>query len=733
MKLSRIVIALITISSSTLPIFADGEPDVLRITVTGTRTEKNVDEIPASITVFDLEETRQLGTIELKELFNYEPGVSVYDPREINYRSSAGNRGSTSSGNVSIRGVNKNRILMQQDGVKLPSGFYAVGYDYSTGNLVDYSCLKTIDVLKGPASALYGSDALGGVISFNSLKAKDILSKDDLFQVENSLVFDTNSEAIYNSNKVAGKTVDNDFSYIAVISNLQSNGITPKSAAKEYINKGKHNIESICLNIEKILDKSNKINLITSKFQKDKNITRAEGNLANNYISQKEKVRSNLDRYIFSWEFTPLTENNFIENMKAKAYYYKLHVADLWEEIKDVGFSQPITSDYNLYDDFYGLDLQFSSYLDNHLLTYGLDYQVTENQFLQDKYTNTYGVISRIYDNTTYPIKRSPDTNTERLGIYLQDEVNYGKFDFIAGFRLDKYNLDPTADSIYIDYCTTGSNSCPVVSLNTYNISPNVALTYKLNNQIELWSKYARGFRAPTWWELQASQINLTASTPYQVIPNPDLKSETKNSYEIGFRGNYKKYDFELAVYYDTYKNFINTGVEKGVTIVDGVEVDTRWTDNVAGARIWGIEFENEYSFTPNKGGLSLVSSASYTLGQDLDNDIPLDNIDPFKFVTGIKYQNFKNNFSSELIGSYVGKTRRKDNDTGFWPDPYLTFDFLTKFKPKKSLDLYFGIYNLFDKTFYKSANITSNQSSVGVEQFSEPGRHLKLGLKYIF
>ena len=384
-------------------------------------------------------------------------------------------------------------------------------------------------------------------------------------------------------------------------------------------------------------------------------------------------------------------------------------------------------------DSSYGLDLQFNSYLDNHLLTYGLDYQVTENQFLQDKYTNTFGVISRIYDNTTYPIKRSPDTNTERLGIYLQDEVNYGKFDFIAGVRFDNTNLDPIADSTYLDYCTTGSNSCPVVSLNTNNISPNLAVTYKLNNQIELWSKYARGFRAPTWWELQASQINLTASTPYQVIPNPDLKSETKNSYEIGFRGNYQKYDFELAVYYDTYNNFINTGVEKGVTIVDGVEVDTRWTDNVTGARIWGIEFENEYSFTPNKGGISLVSSASYTHGQDLDNDIPLDNIDPFKVVTGIKYQNFKNKFSSELIGSYAGKTRRKESDTGFWPDPYLTFDFLTKFKPKKSLDLSFGIYNLFDKTFYKSTNIRSNQSSVGIEQFSEPGRHLKFGFKYIF
>ena len=55
---------------------------------------------------------------------------------------------------------------MQRDGVRLPSGFYAVGYDYSNGNLVNYYSLSSIDVLKGPVSALYVSDALGGVISF---------------------------------------------------------------------------------------------------------------------------------------------------------------------------------------------------------------------------------------------------------------------------------------------------------------------------------------------------------------------------------------------------------------------------------------------------------------------------------------------------------------------------------------------------------------------------------------
>ena len=733
MKFLRIATLLITIFFPRLPILGELESETLKITVTGTRTERNVDEIPASITVFDLEEERQSGTIELKELFNYEPGVSVFDPREINYRSSSGTRGSSSSGNVNIRGLNKNRILMQQDGIRLPAGFYAVGYDYSNGNIVDYYNLSTIDVLKGPASVLYGSDALGGVISFNSLKAEDILTNDELFKVENFVDFNSNNQGISKAVRVAGNLIKSDFSYLVVIGSNKSNEMTPSGAAEKFINDAEIDSKSIYLNLEKKLDNENTINFQFDKYQKDTKVTRAEGNLANNYVSQKSKVKSIKDRYVFSWIFTPLKENNYLKNIKAKAFYQNHHTADLWDEIQDKGFSRPITSDYNLYDKSYGLDLQFGSYFENHFLTYGIDSSITENQYLQDKYTNTFGIISRFYDNTKYPIKRSPDTDTKRLGIYFQDEVNYGKFDLIAGIRLDNYKLDPSADSVYLNYCTIGSNTCPVVSLDTSNISPKIGITYELNDEIEIWGQYSKGFRAPSWWEMQASQINLTASTPYQSIPNPDLKSENSNSFEIGFRGDYQKYNFELVGFYNIYNDFIDTGVERGVEKVGDIDVITYSTDNVEGAKIWGIEFANEYNFKPNKGGISLISSASYIYGQDLDNNTPLNNIDPFKVVSGIKYQNFKNKFSGELIGSYIGKSRRKESDTGYWPDPYITFDLLTKYKFNQSLDLHFGIHNLFNKTFYKSANINSTQSLVGIEQFAEPGRHLKCGFKFIF
>ena len=122
--------------------------------------------------------------------------------------------------------------------------------------------------------------------------------------------------------------------------------------------------------------------------------------------------------------------------------------------------------------------MQFGSYVDNHFLTYGIDYSITENQYLQDKYTNTFGAILHSYYGTNYPIKRSPDTDTIRLGLYLQDEIKYGKFDFITGIRFDNYKLNASADKIYLDYCTSGreENECPVKSLDISEYSKKLVL-----------------------------------------------------------------------------------------------------------------------------------------------------------------------------------------------------------------------------------------------------------------
>ena len=726
-------------------VIADDDTDKIIITVTGTRTEKNVDDIPASITVIDLDDSRQVGTSELKDLIKYEPGIYVYDPRVINYRSSrGGTRGTASSGNVNIRGMNKNRVLMQQDGINLPAGFYMLGYDYSNGNAINYCSLSQVDVLKGSASVLYGSDALGGVVSFKSIAAEDILEDGQSFKIETPSYFNSSNQGIRSSIRFAGISDEIGLSLITNLCKNNSKEVKPNGAEDKYVNDADFKSDSIFLNIKKKIDEENKLSFLIDKLKKDSKINRAEGNLSA-YLSQRSLVNTKKDRYLAFWDHKPINDYSIFNSIKAKVYYQNLHTSDLWLEEKFEDIILPRVSDYHLYDEEHGFQLQFGSDIRNHLLTYGIDYSSTKNEYFQDKYEIVKGLEDRGFDpNTgTYPIKRSPDSETIKFALFLQDEISFGEYDITAGIRFDNYKLNAYRDATYINYCEGIGTNCQVENLNISNVSPKIGVMRALNKDLKIWGKYSRGFKAPTWWQLQANHSNLTLETdPYRSIPNPDLKPESSDEFEIGIQGKYQKYNFELIGFYNQYSNLIGTKSYEEILKVEGKDkkITTNQNINKDKAIIWGVEIINKYKFTPNKKGFTFKSGAAFTHGQDLSGNKPLNTIDPFKVVSGLEYTSQDNKFIGEIIGTYVGTPRRErvqiDNSDGqfyFLPKPYFNFDFLTKYKYSNSIDFSFGLYNIFNSTYYILNNVGANQRNEGVEQFAEPGRHFRVGFKFIF
>ncbi|MCC1747705.1 TonB-dependent receptor plug domain-containing protein, partial [Salmonella enterica subsp. enterica serovar Indiana] len=91
----------------------------------------------------------------LRELVRYEPNVSV---------GGAGTRASNAGYN--IRGIDGDRILTQVDGVEVPDNFFNGPYAKTRRNYVDPEIVKRVEILRGPASALYGSSAIGGAVSY---------------------------------------------------------------------------------------------------------------------------------------------------------------------------------------------------------------------------------------------------------------------------------------------------------------------------------------------------------------------------------------------------------------------------------------------------------------------------------------------------------------------------------------------------------------------------------------
>ena len=435
-KISQKLLVAPVLISFALPVFAETASDTLKITVTGTRSERAVEDIPSSISVIDLDDLRDQGSTDLKSITRYEPGISVYDPRSINYG------GSQTTGNLNIRGMRQNRILTIQDNIRLPAGFYPVGYDYSNANTVDYFTLNTIDILKGPASSLYGSDALGGVVSFNTLTVDDLLEEGEDFKIEIPVNYNGANESVGGAGRIAYRDEESGLSFLAVLSKTEAKELEPNGAPAKYVNDAEISTKAVLLNVNKQINPSNKIGFTIDTYSKDSDIARASGNLSTgyfNYTKQESDIKQTKNRYIFSWEHDAIDKTNFVDNLKAKIYYQDYETKDNWNEFQARKFfygrllnnDRDVYSRYKLIDDSYGLDLQLGSNINNHQLTYGLDYSLTANEYHQDKYTNTGGTISRTYFGTDYPIKRSPDTDTQRLGVYIQDEVDFGKTEFL--------------------------------------------------------------------------------------------------------------------------------------------------------------------------------------------------------------------------------------------------------------------------------------------------------------
>jgi len=132
---------------SRTPIFA-GEHTIL---VTATKTEHTLGDVPVAAEVITEEEIRSKNIKNVQDVFSYLSGLQV--------TRSSGSWGN--KGNVQIQGLGSEHTLILVDGQKYHGG-HAGGTDIHS---VPVNSIEKIEVVKGPASALYGSDAMGGVIN----------------------------------------------------------------------------------------------------------------------------------------------------------------------------------------------------------------------------------------------------------------------------------------------------------------------------------------------------------------------------------------------------------------------------------------------------------------------------------------------------------------------------------------------------------------------------------------
>ncbi len=168
-RLAPLVLSL----AAAFPALAEELPSLEAVEVTAHRTDKSLAQTAPNAVVISRHKLDATLAEDMADAVKYEPGVEVAsDPAR------RGNAGYT------IRGIDGNRILMLVDGIRLPDAYagggntngFVSGRDY-----IDLDSLRAIDIVKGPFSSLYGSDAIGGVVGYRTLEVDDIVMPDERF------------------------------------------------------------------------------------------------------------------------------------------------------------------------------------------------------------------------------------------------------------------------------------------------------------------------------------------------------------------------------------------------------------------------------------------------------------------------------------------------------------------------------------------------------------------------
>ncbi|QOV23651.1 TonB-dependent hemoglobin/transferrin/lactoferrin family receptor [Anabaenopsis elenkinii] len=693
----------------------------IEITVTGTRTPRAVVDSPGTISVIDEQKIQRDFIEDIKDLVRYEPGISV---RNRPVRTGPAGSGNSS---INIRGIEGNRVLIQVDGVRVPDIYANTGRD-----LVDFDSIQRVEIIRGPASTLYGSDALGGVVSFLTKDPKDYLS-----------VF---GRPVYVGGKTSYDSTDSSFAPSVTLAGREGN----LSGLLQYTRRDgseAQNYDGLRPNPEDV--SSNNIFGKVVLESNDNNIFRLTGELFDRQVNtqvisartattlnQNAEDSTSRGRISLSHEYTNPDLGSFLQSVRSQIYYQTAKTTEDIEtrSVNRQGENERRILETGFNQDILGADVQFTSKFStgdiSHRLVYGFDLFNTSTSRPRDStiFNETRGTESKFANGQNFPNKTFPDTDTLRGGIYIQNEIEFadGRITLIPGIRYDYYQLTPYTDDE--EFGRSNPENLEVNGFSASAISPKLGIVAKITPEISLYGQYARGFRSPPYDDAAIAFTNFNFR--YSLLPNPDLKPETADSYEIGIRANYPQTRLSLTGFYNRYDNFINNV---------GLGRDDRGflrfqSQNIKGVTISGLEARGEYRFTRSPGGLSVFGTLAYAVGDNLETDQPLDSIDPLKGIIGLRYRSPQDIWGAELTTTLVAAKDRVSNEDFFKPEGYTTVDVrgFYQFNPNTILNL--GIFNLFDQRYIEWSDVRGvNSDDRLLDLYTRPGINFAVTLSVRF
>ncbi len=699
------------------------------ITVTATRRPADTFEVPNVVSVIDAEEIEENLVADIKDLIRFEPGVSV--PTSPS-RFSAALSGTGRDGNSGfvIRGMGGNRVLFQVDGVRVPEGFSFGPNAFGRGDYVDLDLLRSAEIVRGPGSALYGSDGLAGVVSFITRDPNDFLADDESFGARARVSYASVDESWAENLTVAGRLNDQWSALLAYTRRdgheQENQGVNDTSISARTV-PNPQDIESNAV-LGRVVFEPNAAHRfrLTADYGDRFIDTVALSGLSSTVIGLSGEDESERSRVALDYTFE--NAGGFIDSAFVSIYAQDSWLRQYTYEDRNPAADRTRETTYD--NDTIGLTLQAESVFEGevqHRLVYGLDYSETTQGAIRDGTVPT--------PPATFPERPFPKTEYERLGVFVVDEIALldGALLLFPSVRYDEYELRAQADALYLGDLSGQSDS---------HVSPKFGIVAWPTDSFGVFANYARGFKAPAPSEVNNYFENLTLGAfgqAYTSIPNPDLTPETSEGFEIGVRGrNWRAlgagWDWSASAFATFYEDFISQQIVSG----SGSAADPFVYQyvNLNEVEITGAEARVTATW---EQGISLNVSASYADGEQTTpaGVGPLETIDPLKLVLGLGYDHESGVWGGQAIVTYAA--RKDDEDvaaplTAFRPDAFTILDLTAYWNVTDAATLRAGIFNATDETYWWWSDARGlSASSTVLDAYTQPGRNYSVSLSYRF
>lgn len=646
-------------------------------------------------------------------------------------------------GSPIIRGFETNKILLVVDGVRMNNAIYRGGHLQNIIT-VDESMLEKAEIVYGPGSVVYGSDALGGVI--HMFTKKPILSLDsNIYSTGNFYTryasSDNEQSSHFDVNLGWKKFASITSASIHVLGDLRQGA----NRMSEYPDFGKCEYFASFIDGKDTMIKNSDVNIqrrsgysqydIMQKFlyspnNKTKHLLNFQYSTTNN-ISRYDRLSQYSDGILkyADWYYGPqnrILASYIFESSKSTKFYDNNRLILAYQNIEESRNDRKFgTANLNHRIEklnIGSINLDFDKTINKNEVRYGIESQTN--------FVESTAQTENIFNNEKTPLdSRYPDGGSQMstIAAYITHTLEANdKFLISDGIRFSYVNLNcKFNDKTFYNF--------PFDDINQKNnaVNGNLGFIFKGPKKLNISVNASSGYRAPNVDDV--SKV-FDSQPGIIVVPNNNLKPEYSYTGEINIS---KIISNKIMLKGNSYYTILNNAITtqpflfngSDSIMYDGTLSQVVANMNTTKAYIYGFSGKIEANITSN---LSFYSSIYYTYGRlkTDSTDYPLDHIPPIYGRTGLSFE--FNNFSGEFYTLYNGWKYKKDynifgedNFSKATPDgtpSWYTLNLSASYRLNKYILVQAQIQNILDKNY-----------RIFASGISAPGRNLIIALRLNF